>query len=93
VRATVAGAALLVDTSAHSAGLTRRRCRAQTPVARSIHVAIVGAGVAGLQQARALQKRGIPFTVYEAADDIGGVWRSNYDGYAAQGVHYCPSLH
>ena len=84
-----AGAALLFNAAAQRAGLTRRRRRAQRPVALGINVAIVGAGVAGLQQARALQKRGISFTIYEAADDIGGVWRSNYDGYAAQGVFAC----
>jgi cation diffusion facilitator CzcD-associated flavoprotein CzcO len=57
----------------------------QRPAAVGVHVAIVGAGVAGLQQARALQKRSIPFTIFEAADDIGGVWRSNYAGFGAQG--------
>lgn len=56
-------------------------------------MAIVGAGVAGLQQARALQKRGIAFTVYEAADDIGGVWRSNYAGFGAQGAQLSAHMH
>ncbi|HEY0806975.1 MAG TPA: NAD(P)/FAD-dependent oxidoreductase, partial [Pseudonocardiaceae bacterium] len=40
-------------------------------------VAIIGAGFAGLCMAIQLTKAGIPFTVYEKADDIGGVWRDN----------------
>lgn len=49
------------------------------------HVLIVGAGVAGLQTARALDKQGIAFTILERSDDVGGVWRDNYEGYALQG--------
>jgi cation diffusion facilitator CzcD-associated flavoprotein CzcO len=41
------------------------------------HVAIIGAGFAGLCMAIRLTRAGIPFTVYEKADDIGGVWRDN----------------
>ncbi len=48
-------------------------------------VLIVGGGVAGLQTARALQKQGIDFTILERNDDVGGVWRDNYEGYALQG--------
>jgi cation diffusion facilitator CzcD-associated flavoprotein CzcO len=40
-------------------------------------VAIIGAGFAGLCMAIRLTEVGIPFTVYEKADDIGGVWRDN----------------
>jgi cation diffusion facilitator CzcD-associated flavoprotein CzcO len=40
-------------------------------------VAIIGAGFAGLCMAIRLVAAGIPFTVYERADDIGGVWRDN----------------
>ena len=46
-------------------------------------VAVVGAGVAGLNSARALAAQGFSVTVFEAADDIGGVWRRNYDGFGA----------
>ena len=35
-------------------------------------VAIRGAGVAGLQTARALQKWGIDFTIFDEAPDVGG---------------------
>lgn len=38
------------------------------------HYAIIGAGPAGLASARALSKRGIPFTGFEAYEDVGGLW-------------------
>ena len=41
------------------------------------HVAIVGTGFGGLGMAISLQKRGIPFVIFEKADDIGGTWRDN----------------
>ena len=37
-------------------------------------VAIIGAGPAGLATARALKQQGIPFTVFEQHDDVGGIW-------------------
>ncbi|MET8763619.1 NAD(P)/FAD-dependent oxidoreductase [Lentzea sp. NPDC004782] len=40
-------------------------------------VAIIGAGFSGLCMAITLKQAGIPFTVYEKADDLGGVWRDN----------------
>jgi hypothetical protein len=36
--------------------------------------AIVGGGPAGLTQARALKRLGIPFTIYERNADFGGLW-------------------
>ena len=50
-----------------------------------MRVAIVGAGIAGLQQGRALQKRGIDFHIYEAAEKVGGVWRQTAHLQGAQG--------
>ncbi|MGB6085508.1 NAD(P)-binding protein, partial [Parvibaculum sp.] len=44
---------------------------------RSIHVAILGAGAAGLAMAIRLQKAGIPFTIYEKDGSVGGTWRDN----------------
>ena len=41
------------------------------------HVAIVGTGFGGLGMAISLQKRGIPFVIFEKADDVGGTWRDN----------------
>lgn len=49
-----------------------------------MRVAIVGAGIAGLQQGRALQKRGIDFHIYEAAEKVGGVWRQTAHLQGAQ---------
>lgn len=37
-------------------------------------VAVIGAGFSGLGAAAALKRRGIPFDVYEAEDDVGGNW-------------------
>lgn len=48
-------------------------------------VAIVGAGITGLVAAFRLQARGVPVTVYEAADRAGGVIRSTREhGYLAE---------
>ena len=41
-------------------------------------VAVIGAGVAGLQTARALSKVGLAVTIYESRGNVGGVWRENY---------------
>jgi cation diffusion facilitator CzcD-associated flavoprotein CzcO len=38
------------------------------------HVAIIGAGCSGFTTAKRLADYGIPFTIYEASDDIGGNW-------------------
>jgi heterodisulfide reductase subunit A-like polyferredoxin len=43
-------------------------------------VVVVGAGVSGLQAARALLKKGYRVTVLEQSQDIGGVWSRNYTG-------------
>ena len=48
-------------------------------------VLIVGAGIAGLSAAHALQKQGIPFDVIDAQADVSGVWASGYEGLRAQG--------
>ncbi|KAG8465828.1 hypothetical protein KFE25_005398 [Diacronema lutheri] len=52
--------------------------------AKEIAVGIVGAGVAGLQQARALKARGISCIVFDLAPRPGGLWRENYVSYGVQ---------
>lgn len=47
-----------------------------------MHVVIVGAGVAGLTAARALQRQGIRISIYEASDGVGGRVRTDMvDGF------------
>jgi cation diffusion facilitator CzcD-associated flavoprotein CzcO len=45
--------------------------------ARTLHVAVIGAGIAGLQFTRDLGRRGISHTVYERGSEVGGTWREN----------------
>lgn len=48
-------------------------------------VAVVGAGITGLTAAFRLRARGIPVTLYEASDRVGGVIESvQRDGYLAE---------
>jgi cation diffusion facilitator CzcD-associated flavoprotein CzcO len=49
---------------------------------RELNVAIVGAGMSGICMAAKLQDAGIDtFTIFEAADEVGGTWRdNNYPG-------------
>ncbi len=46
-------------------------------------VLIIGAGISGLCAAIRLQQEGVPFTIIERHDDVGGVWLENrYPGAA-----------
>lgn len=47
-------------------------------------VAIIGGGVAGLQTARALSRRGKEVVIFEKSDNVGGVWKANYDAFGLQ---------
>ena len=48
-------------------------------------IVIIGAGVAGLQTLRSLKAHGFRnLRCFEAASDIGRVWRENYAGYGVQ---------
>jgi len=48
-------------------------------------VAVIGGGITGLTAAFYLQRKGIPVTVYEATDRVGGVIQSlRKDGYLAE---------
>ena len=40
-------------------------------------VGIIGAGVSGMAAGLELQRRGLPFTIFEKADEVGGTWREN----------------
>ena len=53
--------------------------------AGSPRVAIVGAGIAGLNAALTLQDKGIASTVYEASDRVGGRMHSDRSGYWSDG--------
>jgi oxygen-dependent protoporphyrinogen oxidase len=48
-------------------------------------IAIIGAGITGLTAAFYLKRKGVPVTVYEAGDRVGGVIQSiRQDGYLAE---------
>jgi len=49
------------------------------------HVAIIGAGSAGLAAAQALASRAVPFTVFEAGSGVGGNWRYENDSGLSSG--------
>lgn len=61
--------------------------RWRKPVPRSVmdryHVLVIGSGYSGLAMAIKLKEAGIPFTVIEKNDDVGGTWYENsYPGVA-----------
>lgn len=45
---------------------------------REFSVAIIGAGESGLALGLRLKQAGVPFTIYEKGDDVGGTWRENH---------------
>lgn len=47
-------------------------------------VGVIGAGVAGLQMARACKAHGLEVVVFDRAPDVGGLWRQNYSSYGLQ---------
>lgn len=47
-------------------------------------VGIVGAGVAGLQMARACLAHGLKVVVFDRAPKVGGLWQANYHSYGVQ---------
>lgn len=49
-----------------------------------LRVAVVGAGVAGLQAVRALTAQGFDVTAFEGASTVGGLWKANYSNFGVQ---------
>lgn len=54
---------------------TRPAEESEVPV--GLTAIVIGAGISGLAAAQALAARGISFTAFERAEDLGGVWRAN----------------
>lgn len=50
----------------------------------AVHILVVGAGASGLCMGAMLKKAGIPFTIIERNDEVGGAWYEN--GYPGAGV-------
>jgi 4-hydroxyacetophenone monooxygenase len=76
-------------------GLTDRsvRWRDGPPAAIDRHVAIVGAGATGIILGKRLLDLGIPFTILERADEVGGTWRDNrYPGAAVDTPNHAYSF-
>jgi cation diffusion facilitator CzcD-associated flavoprotein CzcO len=42
-----------------------------------VNVAVIGAGVSGMAMGLRLQAAGIPFTIFEKGEEVGGTWRDN----------------
>lgn len=55
----------------------RARWSAEPVVPDGYRVAIVGAGMAGVAMGVQLAQLGIPFTIFERRDEVGGVWSIN----------------
>ncbi|MFA4928947.1 MAG: NAD(P)/FAD-dependent oxidoreductase [Patulibacter sp.] len=54
-----------------------------TRTAAALDVAIIGAGFSGIGMGIQLKQAGIPFTIFDRAEEIGGVWHYNtYPGAA-----------
>jgi ABC-type phosphate/phosphonate transport system substrate-binding protein len=53
-------------------------------ISRPKTIAVIGAGVAGLQTTRALQSHGFNVTCFDANSKVGGLWNSNYANFGVQ---------
>ena len=49
----------------------------RSDTSRDFHVAIIGGGMSGLLAAARLHQAGIPYTLLEKNDDVGGTWYEN----------------
>ena len=60
---------------------------------RDFSVLVIGAGISGIVAAVRLQAAGVPFTILERGDDVGGVWRTNtYPGAGVDTPSYLYSF-
>ena len=76
----VAGEPVSIDFEvmmADELGFRSTEPRRPSSVARSVRVAIIGAGVSGLLAARAMDAAGVAHVVYEKNHDVGGTWLEN----------------
>ncbi|WP_354698558.1 4-hydroxyacetophenone monooxygenase [Paraconexibacter sp. AEG42_29] len=59
-------------------GITDRRVQVpDTPAARALDVLVIGSGFSGIAAAIELEAAGIPYTVLEKNDALGGTWLEN----------------
>ncbi len=66
---------MMLEDSSVAAGAPKQAWR--KPASRDFSVAIVGAGMSGIATAIKLQEAGIPFTIFEKNDTVGGTWYEN----------------
>jgi 4-hydroxyacetophenone monooxygenase len=60
---------------------------------RDFHAIVIGAGMSGLVAAYRLKQAGIPYTIFEKADDLGGTWRDNvYPGCRVDAANHLYSF-
>ena len=55
----------------------RHELRHRPPESAPFHVVVIGSGVGGINAAINLKECGIPFTVVEKNEDVGGTWHDN----------------
>ena len=61
----------------------RHSTKPKTKGIESYNALVVGAGFSGLCVGAKLKKKGVPFSILEAASDVGGTWQHNsYPGAA-----------
>src|SRR5690606_32306802 len=62
-------------------GVDSRESRWDAPVPDAVrsafHVLVIGAGMSGLLQGLRLKQLGVPFTIVEKNDSVGGTWYEN----------------
>ena len=73
-------------------GVPRWNAKAVAPE-REFTVAIIGSGVAGMASAYRMRQAGIPYTVFEKGNEVGGTWWKNtYPGVRLDTPNYAYSF-